>query len=251
MPIGFSPTALAATLSIQIADQIGVAILEEELAPGERIREASLAETFGVSRATVRDALRILETRGLVKILPQRGAKITALSAAELNNLFEIRALLLGLASRHAAEHFVPEHEAELRAAFESLNQACTQDANAYARASAAMVVLITQLSENVQLAELILGFASRIGRYARMGLLTSARRRRSLANWKTLVSAIKAGNGDLAEKTHRRLALENRDEAITVIRARELEQQKAAGGPDQAPPEKQAAAKRRGSLPR
>lgn len=234
MATRFSPTALTATLSIQIADQIGAAILEEKLAPGERIREVSLAEAFNVSRATVRDALRILETRGLVSILPQRGAKVTLLSATELHNLFEIRAMLLALASRRAAAHFQPEHEAALRSALKTLGEA-RDDANTYARASASMIGTITQISDNAQLTELIMGFAQRIGRYARLGLLTPERRRRSLANWKALVEAIMAGNQDLAEETHRRLALENRDAAMAIIEARERRQDgnaQAAGKP-------------------
>jgi DNA-binding GntR family transcriptional regulator len=237
MATHFSPTALTATLSIQIADQLGAAILEEKLAPGERIREVSLAEAFNVSRATVRDALRILETRGLVSILPQRGAKVTLLSASELHNLFEIRAMLLALASRRAAAHFRPEHEAVLRATLKTLKDA-SGDANAYARASATMIGVITQISDNAQLTELIMGFAQRIGRYARLGLLTVERRQRSLANWEALVEAIVAGNHDLAEETHRRLALENRDAAMVIVEARERQPEgpRAAGQPRRAP---------------
>jgi len=229
MATRFSPTALTATLSIQIADQIGASILEEKIAPGERIRETSLAEAFNVSRATVRDALRILETRGLVSILPQRGATVTMLSASELHNLFEIRAMLLALASRHAATHFQPEHAAKLQLALKALREAIGS-ANAYARASAGMIGAITQISDNAQLTELITGFAQRIGRYARLGLLTRERRQRSLTNWEALVTAISGGNQDLAEETHRRLALENREAAMVVIEGREQQQERPGG---------------------
>ncbi|OYV47954.1 MAG: hypothetical protein B7X10_03820, partial [Burkholderiales bacterium 21-58-4] len=75
--------------------------------------------------------------------------------------------------------------------------------------------------SENEQLAEMIAGFAQRIGRYTRLGLLTRKRRIRSLANWRALAAAIMTGDQDLAEATHRRLALENRDAAIAQIDVR------------------------------
>lgn len=75
---------------------------------GGRLRETELAETFEVSRATIREALRLLEQHGLVRIFPQRGAHVTKLSATELNDLFELRASLLGTGSRLAAEYCTP-----------------------------------------------------------------------------------------------------------------------------------------------
>ncbi len=217
----FVPAALAATLAIQIAEQIGVAITEEQFAPGERLREVNLATTFNVSRATVRDALRILESRGLVRILPQRGAQVTLLSTQELMNLFEIRAMLVALASRRAAARFQPEHAPVLAAGFARL-KAAVKDGNAYARASGMIVTDVAQLSGNDQLAELLVGFAQRIGRYARLGLATQKRRTQSLASWSRLIDAITARDENLAEATHRQLALENRDAAIAEIEARE-----------------------------
>jgi DNA-binding GntR family transcriptional regulator len=216
----FIPSALAGTLAIQIADQIGNAITEEKFAPGERLREVSLAETFNVSRATIRDALRILESRALVKILPQRGAQVALLSTAELMNLFDIRAALVALASRRAAERYVPAHAPILAAGYARL-KAAQKDANAYARASAMLVADIAGLSGNDQLAEMLAAFAQRIGRYARLGLATPKRRSQSLANWAKLIDAIVAGDAELAESTHRTLAHDNRDAAIAEIAAR------------------------------
>ncbi|TAK40762.1 MAG: GntR family transcriptional regulator, partial [Betaproteobacteria bacterium] len=82
---------LTPTLPLQIAERIGGGIMDERFRPGERLKEVALAQTFGVSRATIREALRILENRGLVSIVPQRGAQVTKLSRKELEDLFEIR----------------------------------------------------------------------------------------------------------------------------------------------------------------
>ena len=71
---------LTPTLPLQIAERIGGGIVEETFRAGERLKEIALASTFGVSRATIREALRLLENRGLVSILPQRGAHVTQLS---------------------------------------------------------------------------------------------------------------------------------------------------------------------------
>src|SRR5690554_866614 len=79
------------TLPDQIAEYIFKAIANGDYAPGERIREESLAEQFAVSRGPVREALRILENDSVVRILPNRGAHVTQLSIKEVSDIFEIR----------------------------------------------------------------------------------------------------------------------------------------------------------------
>lgn len=217
MPLTHFDIKLTATLAIQVADQIGRAIVEEQLAPGERIREVNLAAAFGTSRATVREALRILEQRGLVRIAPQRGATVTLLSLSELQNLFEIRAALLGLASRRAARCFQPDQADVLRSALGELEQALA-DADAYVNASAAMIKAILGMSGNEQLSEIIAGFAQRIGRYVRRGLSELHRREQSLLRWRRLVDAIIAKDEAQAEEIHRQLAYENCIASMNLI---------------------------------
>lgn len=216
----FTPATLTPTLPLQIAERIGEAIVDEQFAPGERLKEMDLATAFGVSRTTVREALRILENRGLVRILPQRGAQVTQLSRIELENLFEIRAVLLGLAARHAARNYEAPDQAILQARIIEL-AAGRDDAKAYARASAELVDCVARLSRNDQLAEMIAGFAQRIGRYTRLGLASRERRAHSLANWRRLVQAVAAKDQQAAEDINRRLALENRDAALIEIERR------------------------------
>lgn len=219
----FSPAGLTLTLPLQIAERIGAGIVEEQFAPGERLKEVELAGAFGVSRATVREALRLLEQRGLVTILPQRGARVMDLSRKELEDLFEIRAALLGLASRRLAAGRDPAALRELRAGVAALERALA-DASRYAQASAALVMAITRLSGNVQLLDYIGGFAQRFGRYARLGLARRDRREQSLAHWRKLVRAIAAGDETSAEATHRQLALSNLAAGLAEIDRREAQ---------------------------
>ncbi len=220
-PMAARPSsALIPTLPLQIADRIGVRIVEEELAPGGRLKEVELAAEFGVSRASVREALRILETRRLVTILPQRGAQVTRLSAKELEDLFEIRSVMLGLASRRVAQSGDAEARRALARRLDAL-VAARRSAPAYARASAEMVAEIARRSGNLQLEDYIASYAQRFGRYARLGLAAQPRRERSLANWRRLVRAIEAGDGTLAETVHRRLAMENLEAGLAEIARR------------------------------
>jgi DNA-binding GntR family transcriptional regulator len=213
----FTPEALIPTLPLQVADRIGEAVVEEQFAPGARLKEVDLATAFGVSRATVREALRILESRGLVRILPQRGAQVTLLSRRELENLFEIRAVLLGLAARDAARHHQASDQPLLRTCIAALD-AARNDAKAYARSSAQLVDCVAKLSRNDQLAEMLAEFAQRIGRYTRLGLASRERRAQSLANWRKLLRVMAAGDEQAAEDISRQLAMENRDAALIEI---------------------------------
>ncbi|HVL09958.1 MAG TPA: GntR family transcriptional regulator, partial [Burkholderiaceae bacterium] len=179
--------------------------------------ETELAAAFGVSRATVREALRLLEQRGLVTILPQRGAHVTRLSAQELNDLYEVRASLLATGSGLAASRCTPAHAAALQRYLDEL-QGVIDDLSQYAALSGELVAYIMDMSGNVVLAEYVRDFALRIGRYIRMGLTTPERRAASLASWRQIAEAIIAGNAEAAGTAHRKLALENRDAAMVMF---------------------------------
>lgn len=227
----FTSIPLTPTLPLQIAERIETGIVEEFFRPGERLKETSLAQSFGVSRATVREALRLLESRGLVTIYSQRGAHVAKLSRKELEDMFEIRAVLLGLASRRVAAVCTPEIRAKLMEGLRAL-EAARDDGTAYARASAALVVDITQASNNQQLFDSIAAFAQRIGRYARLGLSSSARRQQSLRDWKRLIRAITDGDGDAAEALHRELSMKNRDAGLAELDRRDSEERRNSKKP-------------------
>src|SRR6478609_7055517 len=129
---------LYATLPSQIAVRIGRAIVDGEFQPGQKLREVDLAQSFGVSRASVREALRTLESEGLVTILPQRGAQVTALTAEEVRDVFEIRANLMGLACERLARVTTPETADRLKTLLRALRVA-REDGESYARASLAL----------------------------------------------------------------------------------------------------------------
>ena len=80
-------------------------ILSGHYSGGDRINPARVAEALGISRMPVREALRQLDAEGLVTIRPNRGAIVTVLTAADVRELFEIRAALEGMAGRLAAPH--------------------------------------------------------------------------------------------------------------------------------------------------
>ncbi|PZA05759.1 MULTISPECIES: GntR family transcriptional regulator [unclassified Meiothermus] len=81
------------------------AILGGRLVPGERISELGLAETLGISRTPVREALQRLAQEGLVELVPAKGARVRVLRPEEVREVYEVRALLEAEAARLAAQH--------------------------------------------------------------------------------------------------------------------------------------------------
>jgi DNA-binding GntR family transcriptional regulator len=99
------------------------AILGFRLKPGQRLVERELVEQLGISRPTVREVLRQLAVEGLVTVVPQRGAVVTALSRDDAADLYEMRASLEALAVRRFVQRATPEHVAELRAAVDEIER--------------------------------------------------------------------------------------------------------------------------------
>jgi len=93
----------AAATELAIA-ALRAALFEGELSPGQRLVESDLAETYGVSRASVRAALIALTADGLVERIPNRGARVRVVSIAEAVAITECRMVLEGLCAAKAAE---------------------------------------------------------------------------------------------------------------------------------------------------
>ena len=221
MTLSTPPTfQLYATLPAQIAAQIGRAIVEGEFKPGHKLREIDLAQSFGVSRASVREALRMVESEGLVTILPQRGAQVTTLSVEELRDVFDIRASLMGLVCQRLAASISPEIRQRLGELLKDL-RAARDDAEAYGRASLAMTEYCVRNAGSKRLADLIMSFNRQTTRYLRLSLSTPERRRRSYTNWCDLVAALLGGNGAEAERLSRQLGMGTRDTALKMLTAK------------------------------
>ena len=206
-----------ATLPAQIAVRIGQAIVENEFMPGQKLREIDLAAAFGVSRASVREALRIVEHEGLVTILPQRGAQVTTLSADEVQDIFDIRAHLMGLACERLVAALPRTGRTELERLYADLERSF-DDAEAYARASLAISEFCVRNAGSRRLADLILSFGRQTARYTKLSLSTSERRRQSIANWRGLVQSILAGDAKAAEGFARQLVFDTRDTALSML---------------------------------
>lgn len=98
----------------QVADALHDMIRRGDIAPGERLQEQRLAEVLGVSRNPVREAIRALESTGLVDVRPNAGASVARWDADDLRELLEVRAALEACAAAAAADRHSPVELAEI-----------------------------------------------------------------------------------------------------------------------------------------
>lgn len=95
---------VAAPLREQVTKALRQAILTSELLPGQRLVERELIDKLGVSRTTVREAIRELTAEGLVTVVPQKGAIVTAISRDDAADLYEARSAIESLIVRRFTE---------------------------------------------------------------------------------------------------------------------------------------------------
>ena len=84
-------------------------IARRALPPGAKLAENELAREFGVSRAKVRDAFGVLEQRGLILRIPNRGAVVARLDLSQVFEIYAVREMLEGLCVRLAVERTKPQ----------------------------------------------------------------------------------------------------------------------------------------------
>jgi DNA-binding GntR family transcriptional regulator len=112
-----------------VTDALRREILEGERPGGQRLIEQELTARFGVARHTLRAALRSLAAEGLVRVEPNRGARVARLSAEEIVELYELRTALEVEAARLALERHRGRLPASVHEALGTLEAACARRA--------------------------------------------------------------------------------------------------------------------------
>ncbi len=97
--------ALAPNLVEQVRDAIVGEIASGHLAPGDRIIQEQMAQALGVSRQPVQQALMLLRNQGVLRDAPGRGLEVAPLEPERVRHMYDMRAVIEGLACRLAAQH--------------------------------------------------------------------------------------------------------------------------------------------------
>jgi len=172
----------------------------------------------------VREALRILESDSVVRILPNRGAHVTQLSMKEVGDIFEIRRKLSGAMVGRLSPEEAVALAASMEADIKSLDT-LAQDpeaAAAYFDTSFRLSRMLRDSCSNERMADILASLARQTLRYTQLGLATPARRKESARNWRAMQKALKAGNVELAADAAEKLIEDSKREAVKQLEARQ-----------------------------
>lgn len=117
----FRVERVAAPLRHSVTESIRYAIATGHFKAGERLAERELCEMTGVSRTLIREALRQLESEGLIDVIPHRGPVVARVTPEQARGIYQVRIVLEGLACQLFAENASDAQLAALRQAFDRL----------------------------------------------------------------------------------------------------------------------------------
>jgi DNA-binding GntR family transcriptional regulator len=115
--------AITKTRHEAAAERLRQAILHGRYQPGQRLKQQELAREFGCSVIPIREALHQLAVEGFVVLDPQKGARVATMDSRTLEEVYEVRILLEGLATRRAVERMTPEAIARIRVILEKMDR--------------------------------------------------------------------------------------------------------------------------------
>lgn len=188
-----------------LTQQLRDAILAAEFAPHQRLIEADISDRFGATRAAVRTALLNLAGEGLVERLPNRGARVRAISVEEAVEIVEVRIGLESLCARKAAENLTDGDAEELRALRAGIQDAVASgDLMAYSRLNQEMDRRIRELSGHATATQLLERLRAQSARHQfRLGFVPG-RAATSAPEHIAIIDAILARDPDAADAATR-----------------------------------------------
>lgn len=201
------------------------AIVSSQLKPGARLDVDDLAAQLGVSLTPVRGAIQRLATEGLVEIRPRSGTFVASLTLRDIDETFQIRAALEGLAAESAAASMAPEDLRRLRDLHKALKKPlrARSDRESHDRLNSEFHQAILQASGNRRLQELYdaLHTHIKIARIHAADAGWAARQRQEVAEHEAILAALEAHNPTAAAEAVRRHIHRAKDALLKALRSR------------------------------
>lgn len=198
--------ARRATLATEVRSELERMIVEGQLAAGEKLNEAVLANAMGVSRGTVREAIRSLADSGLIDLIANRGAFVHQTTLDEVRNLYELRGAVFAMACAAAARRVREGGERELIArlrrnldAMEGVRE--RDDRAAYYELNIAFHDMLLQAARNPKAKTIYDNLVREMHLFRRRGLSIATNIAQSLVEHGAILSAVEAGDADAAQK--------------------------------------------------
>lgn len=206
----------SSSLAEEIAASLEEEIISGRLRPRARLVEIELAARYGVSRAPVREAMRILEQDDLVSKTVQ-GFEVADISPEDVAHIFEILEHLEELYTSRAVPHLDPARIAHMRKILTDMARAVrANDVGAYYRLNLAFHATIRKACPNRPLVSLLESLGKRTLRFRRLAMSIPGRLSESLQEHRRILTAIERGEADKAGQ----LARESARKAYTRLEA-------------------------------
>jgi DNA-binding GntR family transcriptional regulator len=186
-----------ALLSHQIAQRLRTLIATDELKPGERLRERTLAERLQVSRTPLREALKELAGDGLVVVLPKRGAVVADLSAQQIGEKLDVLGVIEAFGGQQACRYATDEELAEIRALHHEMHAAYERrDRMTYFNLNQAIHTSIIAAAKNATLQQMHEQLNRQLYRYRFQGSVTSEVWHTAIDEHEVIIKLLSARNG-------------------------------------------------------
>ncbi|MBS5114389.1 MAG: GntR family transcriptional regulator [Erysipelotrichaceae bacterium] len=181
-------------------------ILNEEYTKGQKLNEVTLAKALEISRTPIREALKQLELEGLVQSIPNKGVYVIGFSSRDIDDMFEIRLALEGLAIQLAIERMDDEHLKVIKEVYTTM-EFYTQidDAKKVSELNIQFHDSIYQATQSKYFAQLLKDINYYVSVTSRHSILRPQRLDTAIVEHKAILDAIISKDKTLAKKMIKR----------------------------------------------
>jgi DNA-binding GntR family transcriptional regulator len=193
------------TVIYDCVERLRNAIMAGELRPGQKLIEANLCDAMTVSRPSLREALRVLATDGLIELLPNRGASVAQLGEREIEEIHDVWAMLTGEAVYRFAKVAAPKDIREIEFMVNRLKTAArAEDSIAMLTWTNGIFGTIFARCNNNLLVEMVYSLVARINFLRALSLLDKEWRHRWVAEIEEMMATIRSGKPRAARQAVR-----------------------------------------------
>ena len=189
------------TLHEEIANNLREMMMSGELMEGDKIKEGELCDMMGISKTPLREALRVLSTEGLIRLIPNRGSYVTTPTFEEIKEMFDVMSVLEAVCARTAAEKISDQDfskleklHKKLEVSFKRKNQKEYIDQNNLYHA------FVQKLAGNKTMNQIVNGLRQKILLYRFQSLSLPGRFEQSIEEHRRLLGAFRDRNPKKAE---------------------------------------------------
>lgn len=195
-----------ATLAGEVRAELERMIVDGDLRAGEKMNELALAEAMGVSRGTVREAIRSLADSGLIDLIANRGAFVHQTTLTEVRNLYDLRGAIFAMACAAAARRVGDGADTRLAPALDSnISQMqaaiASGKSDSYYQLNIEFHTLLLEGADNPKAKTVYDNLVREMHLFRRRGLSVSTNMSRSLDEHIDIAKAVKAGDMDAARR--------------------------------------------------